>query len=1011
MKKLLFIFIWLTSWSSFSQVVTSAANAGPGTLREAIDNATGGEVITFAPALTGATIDLTASLTPIVGLTIDGEDKDIKVSGGNIAGPFHVSGSFNLNLQNFTIENGGGVSVGGGIFAESGASLVLENMVIRNCNGNNGGGAIRSVGGSHIFKNVEFIGNYANTGWGGAYYLLFGSAYFENCLFSGNSANHGGATYLRGGSTFVNCTFSGNLATGNAGCFYVDNGQTVTVRNSVCWNNQTAFGIGTFHAFYQVEGGGVITMLVEASDIQGSGGSLAWNAQYGSDVGGNIDSDPNFAITVAPSTAPTLGGNYRPQDVSQTHDSALLPYVTTSLDLDQHTRVHNGSVDMGCYEFCSTYDTLNITVCDSYVSPSGVYTYTFGGVYSDTLSNMFGCDSVITIFLDVNNTYNTFSDTACDVYIAPSGATYAASGTYNDTIANMAGCDSIMTINVTVNSTTYNSISINECFSATSPSGNYVWISDGVYNDTIPNSTGCDSVITATVDILNNTSTITEVHCDSYSSPAGNNYTTTGIYKDTIPNNAGCDSVITINLTINNSTTSTIAPSACEFYVTPSGANTHTSSGTYVDIIPNAAGCDSTITIDLTILDHTSSTINEVACDTYTSPSGLYTYSSSLTFNDTILNVAGCDSVITINLTITNETYATHSPTVCDSLLSPSGLYVWSTSGQYFDTIPNFAGCDSIMTFNLIVNSSTYSTITETACDNYVSPSAVYLITASGQYQDTIPNSTGCDSIITINLTINNSTNSVIDEIVCHSYVSPSGNYTWTSSGAYKDTIVNAVGCDSVITINLEVQSNSSILDTSSCDIYTSPSGLYVYDQTGTYLDTLTNVAGCDSVITIYLLINDVISEIELNDISLKAINLGDGYQWFDCDDSIIVDSSGQETFTPTSDGYYALILSSSGCVDTSECIFIDVPEENPTAFSPNGDGINDFLILEIDDPVNTVYIYNRWGDKVATLVNYDNVEVAWDGRMSNGKVFVGTYFYVFESATEQKVGWIQVVN
>jgi len=49
------------------------------------------------------------------------------------------------------------------------------------------------------------------------------------------------------------------------------------------------------------------------------------------------------------------------------------------------------------------------------------------------------------------------------------------------------------------------------------------------------------------------------------------------------------------------------------------------------------------------------------------------------------------------------------------------------------------------------------------------------------------------------------STNSVINPFACNSYTSPSGNYIWANSGTYNDTIFNIAGCDSLITINLSV--------------------------------------------------------------------------------------------------------------------------------------------------------------------------------------------------------------
>jgi hypothetical protein len=102
-------------------------------------------------------------------------------------------------------------------------------------------------------------------------------------------------------------------------------------------------------------------------------------------------------------------------------------------------------------------------------------------------------------------------------------------------------------------------------------------------------------------------------------------------------------------------TTSTINVSTCESYTVPSGDETHLTSGTYMDTIPNAALCDSIITINLTIKNNTTATISPVACGSYTVPSGDEMYMVSGTYMDTIPNAAGCDSILTINLTITGS--------------------------------------------------------------------------------------------------------------------------------------------------------------------------------------------------------------------------------------------------------------------------------------------------------------------------------------------------------------------
>lgn len=85
---------------------------------------------------------------------------------------------------------------------------------------------------------------------------------------------------------------------------------------------------------------------------------------------------------------------------------------------------------------------------------------------------------------------------------------------------------------------------------------------------------------------------------------------------------------------------------------------------------------------------------------------------------------------------------------------SPSGKYTWTKNGTYYDTIPNAVSCDSFMTINLSFKSHSYATINPTACDYLVSPSKSFLWTKTGTYTDKLRNKAGCDSIITVNLTI-----------------------------------------------------------------------------------------------------------------------------------------------------------------------------------------------------------------------------------------------------------------
>jgi hypothetical protein len=103
-------------------------------------------------------------------------------------------------------------------------------------------------------------------------------------------------------------------------------------------------------------------------------------------------------------------------------------------------------------------DQLNINQCDQYESPNGTV-YTQSGIYLDTLSSIIGCDSIyLTINLTIlNSTSTTFSQSICngDVYTW-NGQYYTNSGIYSQILQGQNGCDSTVTLNLNVNSTIFN---------------------------------------------------------------------------------------------------------------------------------------------------------------------------------------------------------------------------------------------------------------------------------------------------------------------------------------------------------------------------------------------------------------------------------------------------------------------------------------------------------------------------------------------------------------------------
>ncbi len=261
----------------------------------------------------------------------------------------------------------------------------------------------------------------------------------------------------------------------------------------------------------------------------------------------------------------------------------------------------------------------------------------------------------------------------------------------------------------------------------------------------------------------------------------------------------------------------------------------------------------------------------------------------------------------------------------CSSYTVPSGDETYTTTGIYFDTIPNALGGDSILQIDITILPPSAASISANSCLDYTSPSGNHLWNISGIYTDTLTSATGCDSVLTIDLTISQPTNTTINEVACASYTSPSGNYTWSATGMYNDTLLTSAGCDSVITINLTISTVvTSTLNETACIDYTSPSGLYTWETSGVYNDTLTSVNGCDSIIAITLTIP--ILDVTVMDLgtSLVANASTVDYQWLDCDNSYAeISAEVNQTFTPTSNGNYAVEITMSGCSDTSDCFII----------------------------------------------------------------------------------------
>ena len=173
----------------------------------------------------------------------------------------------------------------------------------------------------------------------------------------------------------------------------------------------------------------------------------------------------------------------------------------------------------------------------------------------------------------------------------------------------------------------------------------------------------------------------------------------------------------------------------------------YTTSGDYTQTFQTVNGCDSVVTLHLTINKSESNVYTETACDSYTWNGQTYTVSGTYTYNTT---AAGCPRVDTLHLTINNSVTTEFTEVACESYYWNGSIY--TTSGNYSYTTTSSTGCDSTTILHLTFEQPTVEDIYITSEESYSWNGSIY--TTSGNYSYTTTSSTGCDSTVILHLTI-----------------------------------------------------------------------------------------------------------------------------------------------------------------------------------------------------------------------------------------------------------------
>lgn len=411
------------------------------------------------------------------------------------------------------------------------------------------------------------------------------------------------------------------------------------------------------------------------------------------------------------------------------------------------------------------------------------------------------------------------------------------------------------TVRVTISSASSSFVNASICAGDTFFIGTNRYTQSGNYIHTIPSSSGCDSIVTLALTVKPpSSSSISASICNGETFTLNNtSYTQAGSYTQILNSSSGCDSVITLDLSLEPQPSSSLNALICFGETYTLNNIQYTQAGTYTQFVPSSSpGCDSMITLNLMVRPQSASNINASVCNGETYTLNNIQYTQPGTYVQTLTTATGCDSLVTLSLDVRPQASSIVSASICVSDTFYIGSTAYTQAGTYSQTLLSSTGCDSTVTLNLvagIVNASRAASI----CQGNAYYFGDRFLTQPGTYSDTIRSISGCDTVVSLNLAVTLLSSNLGASICAGDSLYFNGDYL-DAQGVYTDTLVNANGCDSVITLELAVSYMAGSHTASICGGESFSFNGTIYTDPGTYIDTLFYTAGCDSIITLTLI-------------------------------------------------------------------------------------------------------------------------------------------------------------
>jgi len=354
------------------------------------------------------------------------------------------------------------------------------------------------------------------------------------------------------------------------------------------------------------------------------------------------------------------------------------------------------------------------------------------------------------------------------------------------------------------------------------------------------------------------------------------------------------------------------------------------------------------------------------------------------------LDDGNCTSIEPVNVAVLANSSASFSAVICPgSSLVYNGTTYNSNNLTGIETLTAANGCDSTVTVTVSVQQSVSGSFSASICENdsLVYNGVVYNATnLSGS--DTLVSAFGCDSIVTITISLLLNSTATVNATICSGESFVYNGVTYDANNLTGiDTMQTVNGCDSVVAINVtELPFLNSSIDSLICNGDSFEFNGTVYgDGNLSGSETLTSSSGCDSIVTVNVTESPEFSS------TLDTAIVG----------ALTFEFNGS-TYSPDNSAGTELFFSANGCdsivnvnvVFENESIFFI-----PDGFSPNGDGYNDYLYAMGAGLQEVIFrVFNRWGELVFESDCCCQESCGWDGYRNGTLVNNGTFVYLFEA-------------